>query len=98
MSLINARIFSSKMLWFKAAGLLILAVIAIFYLFWFFTSNGSSEPEQQTKVLPAGNNTVVSVPAAPVKPVVSDKWRLAGRLKRDGQGGLSWLTRPGGCV
>ncbi|MBE8859817.1 hypothetical protein F3H64_24240 [Enterobacter hormaechei] len=83
------NIFSSKMLWFKAAGLLILAAIAIFYLFWFFTSKGNSEPVQQAKNLPAENNIAASFPAAPAKPVVSDKWRLAGRLKRDGQ---AWVV------
>ncbi len=77
------------MLWFKAAGLLILAVIAIFYLFWFFTSNGNSEPEQQTQDLPSANNSASFVSAAQAKPVVSDKWRLAGRLKRDGQ---AWVV------
>ncbi|RAP70356.1 hypothetical protein [Candidatus Erwinia dacicola] len=55
------NIFSSKMLWFKAAGLLIMAVIALFYLFWFFTSNGNSQPEQQTKDFPAANNITAAV-------------------------------------
>lgn len=81
------NIFSSKILWFKAVGLLILAVIALFYLFWFFTSN--SQPEQQKNDLPTGNTAVASVSAMPAKPVVSGTWRLAGRLKRDG---MAWVV------
>lgn len=81
------NIFSSKILWFKAVGLLILAVIALFYLFWFFTSK--SQPEQQKNDLPAGNTAVASVSAMPAKPIVSGTWRLAGRLKRDG---MAWVV------
>ncbi|WP_275269755.1 zonular occludens toxin family protein [Citrobacter freundii] len=83
------NIFSSKMLWFKAVGLLAMAIISVFYLFWFFAKNASTDPVQKTNGASDENIPVVSSTALPVTPSISDKWRLAGRLQR---GGLSWVV------
>jgi zona occludens toxin len=73
------NIFSSKMLWFKAVGLLAMAIISVFYL-------SGSLPKMPVQILCKKQMGHLMKIYPSFRPLprqltpVSDKWRLAGRL------------------
>lgn len=82
------NVFASTKLWVMVIGLLALSIVSVGYLIWFFTSmNGAKEDdmsvtEGQSAVVQPALNTVAPVTEAPKS---SSIWRIAGRLRRDGQ-------------
>lgn len=80
------NVFRQGKLWFIIIGLLFLVVSSLYFLNLFFNGTSSGSPAQ-SEIPPDLPVQSVAVQPAP-KPVISSRWRIAGKIEK---GGEAWV-------